>query len=62
MVDGTGVRKRELPTSAPAGATGSRNPLDRAAKEVLDGALVLGMERGLRVTMDRLDELVASLP
>jgi uncharacterized protein YndB with AHSA1/START domain len=31
------------------------------SKEVLDGALATGMERGLRVTMDQLDELVASL-
>jgi uncharacterized protein YndB with AHSA1/START domain len=31
------------------------------SKEVLDGALASGMERGLRVTMDQLDELVASL-
>jgi hypothetical protein len=28
---------------------------------VLDGALATGMESGLRVTMDQLDELVASL-
>ncbi len=31
------------------------------SKEVLDGALATGMEHGLRVTMDQLDELVASL-
>lgn len=31
------------------------------SKEVLDGALASGMERGLRVTLDQLDELVASL-
>jgi uncharacterized protein YndB with AHSA1/START domain len=31
------------------------------SKEVLDGALASGMEHGLRVTMDQLDELVASL-
>jgi uncharacterized protein YndB with AHSA1/START domain len=31
------------------------------SKEVLDGALATGMESGLRVTMDQLDELVASL-
>jgi uncharacterized protein YndB with AHSA1/START domain len=31
------------------------------SKEVLDGALATGMERGAYVTMDQLDELVASL-
>jgi uncharacterized protein YndB with AHSA1/START domain len=31
------------------------------SKQVLDGALASGMEHGLRVTMDQLDELVASL-
>jgi uncharacterized protein YndB with AHSA1/START domain len=31
------------------------------SKEVLDGALASGMEHGLRMTMDQLDELVTSL-
>jgi uncharacterized protein YndB with AHSA1/START domain len=31
------------------------------SKQVLDGALATGMERGVHVTMDQLDELVASL-
>jgi uncharacterized protein YndB with AHSA1/START domain len=31
------------------------------SKEALDGALVSGMERGMRETLDQLDELVASL-
>jgi uncharacterized protein YndB with AHSA1/START domain len=31
------------------------------SKEVLDGVLATGMESGMRVTMDQLDELVASL-
>jgi uncharacterized protein YndB with AHSA1/START domain len=31
------------------------------SKEVLDGVLASGMERGLRATMDQLDDLVASL-
>jgi hypothetical protein len=31
------------------------------SKEVLDGALATSMERGIYVTMDQLDELVASL-
>jgi uncharacterized protein YndB with AHSA1/START domain len=31
------------------------------SKEVLEGALASGMERGMRVTLDQLDELSASL-
>jgi uncharacterized protein YndB with AHSA1/START domain len=31
------------------------------SKEALEGALASGMERGMRVTLDQLDELVASL-
>lgn len=31
------------------------------SRAVLDGALASGMERGLRITMDQLDEVVASL-
>jgi uncharacterized protein YndB with AHSA1/START domain len=31
------------------------------SKEVLDVAIASGMEHGVRVTMDQLDELVASL-
>jgi uncharacterized protein YndB with AHSA1/START domain len=32
------------------------------SKEALEGALASGMERGLRITLDQLDELVASSP
>jgi uncharacterized protein YndB with AHSA1/START domain len=32
------------------------------SKEALEGALMSGMERGMRVTLDQLDELVASTP
>jgi uncharacterized protein YndB with AHSA1/START domain len=32
------------------------------SKEALEGALASGMERGMRVTLDQLDELVASMP
>ena len=31
------------------------------SKEALEGALASGMERGMRVTLDQLDELVASM-
>ena len=31
------------------------------SKEAFEGALASGMERGMRVTLDQLDELVASL-
>jgi uncharacterized protein YndB with AHSA1/START domain len=31
------------------------------SKEALEGALMSGMERGMRVTLDQLDELVAAL-
>jgi uncharacterized protein YndB with AHSA1/START domain len=31
------------------------------SKEVLDGVIASGMERGVHITMDQLDELVASL-
>jgi len=31
------------------------------SKEALEGALAAGMERGMRVTLDQLDELVASM-
>ena len=31
------------------------------SKQVLDGVLATGMEKGLRATMDQLDELVAEL-
>jgi uncharacterized protein YndB with AHSA1/START domain len=31
------------------------------SKEALDGALASGMERGMRETLDQLDELAASL-
>lgn len=31
------------------------------SKEVLDGAIASGMEKGVHITMDQLDELVASL-
>jgi uncharacterized protein YndB with AHSA1/START domain len=31
------------------------------SKEALEGALMSGMERGMRVTLDQLDELVASM-
>ena len=31
------------------------------SKEALEGALASGMERGMRMTLDQLDELVASL-
>jgi uncharacterized protein YndB with AHSA1/START domain len=32
------------------------------SKEALEGALASGMERGMRITLDQLDELVASMP
>ena len=32
------------------------------SKEALEGALASGMERGMRVTLDQLDELIASMP
>ena len=32
------------------------------SKEALEGALASGMERGMRVTLDQLDALVASMP
>ena len=32
------------------------------SKEALEGAVASGMERGMRVTLDQLDELVASMP
>jgi uncharacterized protein YndB with AHSA1/START domain len=32
------------------------------SKDALEGALASGMERGMRVTLDQLDELVASMP
>jgi uncharacterized protein YndB with AHSA1/START domain len=32
------------------------------SKEALEGALASGMERGMRVTLEQLDELVASMP
>jgi uncharacterized protein YndB with AHSA1/START domain len=32
------------------------------SKEALEGALASGMERGMRVTLGQLDELVASMP
>ncbi len=31
------------------------------SKEALEGALISGMERGMRVTLDQLDQLVASM-
>ena len=31
------------------------------SKEALEGALASGMERGMRITLDQLDELVASM-
>jgi uncharacterized protein YndB with AHSA1/START domain len=32
------------------------------SKQALEGALATGMERGMRVTLDQLDELAASMP
>jgi uncharacterized protein YndB with AHSA1/START domain len=32
------------------------------SKEALDGALASGMENGMRMTLDQLDELVAAMP
>ena len=32
------------------------------SKEALEGALASGMERGMRITLDQLDELVALMP
>jgi uncharacterized protein YndB with AHSA1/START domain len=32
------------------------------SKQALEGALATGMERGMRVTLDQLDELVTSMP
>ena len=31
------------------------------SKEALDGAVAAGMEHGMRITMDQLDDLVATL-